>query len=215
MDEIQKDGLKAELLFWKAWLGSGAGTRYLHPDGMRFISKDMIGAKKEVTVANLGSGPINLLGNSFEDVKVDVISSDILADEYNKLLEELKIKSPHIEKQDMTNLTYGDNSFDIVFCSNAVDHSHDPYKALREMIRICKRGGWVYLRHIAHEGKRHNYTNLHQWNFDVMEDGDCIVWRKEKLSKNTFLLSDIYPCFKTLITVKTRCSVLSSFVQKK
>lgn len=213
--KVWEEGKKGELAFWRGWLINKSAP-YQNPLPLLPLFDFMIGKKKEVTIANLGAGAMCIIGNVRQGVKVDVVSSDLLADEYEKLRKEQTIKVPTpVEKQDMTNLTYKDNAFDIVFCSNTLDHSQDPYKALTEMVRICKPGGWIYLRHIAHEGKRHNYRNLHQWNLDITEDNDCIIWNKEDFLTATFLLSDIYPGFTTEVEVRRSTLLVTSFVQKK
>lgn len=50
------------------------------------------------------------------------------------------------EQQDMEKLTYQNNSFDLVHCRNALDHTMNALSAVKEMIRICKPGGWVYIK---------------------------------------------------------------------
>lgn len=46
--------------------------------------------------------------------------------------------------QDLTNLSFEDNSFDYVFSSDVFEHIHDPYQAFAEVHRVLKKGG----RHI-------------------------------------------------------------------
>jgi ubiquinone/menaquinone biosynthesis C-methylase UbiE len=50
-----------------------------------------------------------------------------------------------IEVQNMEKLTYPDNFFDIVHCVNALDHTGHAEDAVKELIRVCKPGGWVYI----------------------------------------------------------------------
>lgn len=213
---IWEDGFKDELKFWRGWLGV-KGKAYEKP--IRLIDRFdfMIGNKKEVTIANLGAGPVCLIGDSRDDVKIRVFSSDILASEYSQLCQELNLKLTNpVESEDMASLTYKNDFFDIVYCTNALDHCQDPYKALLEMVRVSKPGGWIYLHHIAHEGQRHQYRNLHQWNIDMTEDGDCIFWNKNPGPKtDAFLLSEIYPGFKTTIKATSKLALVTSYVQKK
>ena len=61
-----------------------------------------VGDKKEVKIADIGSGPLPRIGRYLEGVKVEVYSSD-------------KQNFTGIKYQDMEKLTYSDNSFDIVF----------------------------------------------------------------------------------------------------
>jgi SAM-dependent methyltransferase len=208
-------GKKNELAFWERWLTTKS-VPYQKTVRLSSLFDFMIGDKKEVEIANLGAGAMCLIGNSRRDVKVKVISSDLLADEFNTLIKKLNLTTPYpVEKQDMTNLTYADGSFDIVFCANALDHCQDPYKALKEMVRICKPKGWIYLNHIAHEGRRQSYHGLHQWNIDATGEGDCIFWNRAGIPDETFLLSDIYPGFTTVVKPMRKMMLITSFVQKK
>ena len=102
-----------------------------------------------------------------------------------------------MEKQDMENLTYEDEMFDIVHCANALDHCVDPHKALKEMFRVCKVGGWIYLRHTPNEGKRHRYTMQHQWNIEVVGE-DCRIWNYQ----GEFMLSECVSGFKNVKKVE-------------
>lgn len=208
-------GKKEELEFWRRWLGS-KGKVYEKSNRLSDRFTPMIGDKKRVKIANLGAGPVCLIGDRRRDVKVKVISSDLLANKYRKLLKELNLKPVNpVKRQDMTRLTYKENTFDIVYCANTLDHCRNPYRALKEMVRICKPGGWIYIRHIAHEGQRRRYRSLHQWNIDMTEDGDCIFWNNDPGPQtDTFLLSDIYPGFTTTIEPIRKAALVTSFVQK-
>ena len=44
---------------------------------------------------------------------------------------------------DMENLTYEDNSFDVVVCVNALDHTKNPLVALHEFYRVAKK--YIYI----------------------------------------------------------------------
>jgi SAM-dependent methyltransferase/glycosyltransferase involved in cell wall biosynthesis len=212
--KIWEAGKKNELDYWREWL-KRKGASYQNLRRLSSTFDFMIGDKKEVKIANLGAGAMCLIGDSRRDVKVKVISSDLLADEFEKIKKQLNITSPNpIEKQDMTNLTYENNTFDIVFCANALDHCQNPYKALEEMVRVCKPGGWIYLIHHAHEGKRLAYSGLHQWNIDITQEGDCIFWNKTWLPTETFLLSDVYPGFTSQVEPMRKMTLITSFVQK-
>lgn len=68
-----------------------------------------------------------------------------------------------VEVQDMENLTYPDESFDVVVCINALDHTHDLRKALSELMRV---GDYVYIKCWLDQ-KQTGYR--HFW--DAKEDG--------------------------------------------
>lgn len=122
---------------------------------------------KEAKIADLGSGPVCILGTLWSGINITIYASDILQPEYIKALEKenCKLITP-IEYQDMENLTYPDEFFDVVHCVNALDHTKDAQKALDEMRRVCKVGGYIYLRH-AHNQKRAHHGNGHYWDAKV------------------------------------------------
>lgn len=160
----------------------------------------MIGDKKEVSIVDIGSGIISTTGSTWRGVKVDLHPCDIWADEYAEIHKGWRdqygrVVKPifPIEKQDMEKLTYKDEMFDIVHCNNALDHCIDPYKALKEMYRVCKKGGWIYLRHIPNEGVNNRYGMQHQWNITKQED-DCLIWNYQE----GFYLSSVIEGFKNV-----------------
>jgi SAM-dependent methyltransferase len=100
-----------------------------------------------------------------------------------------------ITYEDFEHLSYQDNYFDMVHCVNALDHTVDARQALSELERVCKPGGWIYLRH-APDQKKH-YGGMHRFDastsgfdngtelvpldgYDVHLAGDLIVATKQK-----------------------------------
>jgi len=51
--------------------------------------------------------------------------------------------APHVDvKADILNLPFADNSFDVVFCNHVLEHIEDDAKAMRELFRVLKPGGF-------------------------------------------------------------------------
>ena len=101
-----------------------------------------------------------------------ITAVDPLATEYTELLRREGIVSlvqilPAEAEQLVTR--FGHECFDLVHCANALDHSHDPFRAILEMMSVVKTGGYVLLRHFRREAENRGFTGLHQWNFDVRE----------------------------------------------
>ena len=115
---------------------------------------DMVIKHGTYRVADIGAGPVCKLGGKFAGSNIIIHASDVLANVYNEFTatygQELLIP---IEYQDMENLTYPDEFFDVVHCVNAIDHTKNARKAIEEMKRVCKKGGWIYLRHSPYQKK--------------------------------------------------------------
>ena len=173
--------------------------------------EEMIGDKKEVWIADLGAGMFSTTGSTWPDVVVHMYPSDYLADEFNELLKQKNVVPViPLEKQDMEHLTYEDNFFDIVHCVNALDHCANPVDALKEMYRVCKKGGWIYLKHQKNNGDYQKFKGMHHWN--IMEkDGECLIWNKDR--KFAYTLSHIIPGFTTFVE-KDRLEYIVSRLHK-
>lgn len=48
-------------------------------------------------------------------------------------------------KLDVTDIHYPDNSFDVIYCSHVLEHVPDDRRAMREMARVLKPGGWALI----------------------------------------------------------------------
>ena len=150
--------------------------------------KPMIGDKKRVSIADIGAGMFSTTGSTWPGVEVEVWPSDELAEEYMEVLKKFKITPLFpIEQQNMEYLSYADNSFDIVHCVNALDHVENPNKAIKEMYRICKPGGWIYMRHYFNTADKQKYRGMHHWNITLTINYDCIFMGK----KGYFVLSKL------------------------
>jgi SAM-dependent methyltransferase len=97
-------------------------------------------------ILDLGSGPTPKLISNYTEI--EVVSAD------NRFL----------EIQDMEKLTYADNSFDLVVCINALDHTKDAERAVNEMLRV---GLVVYINCAIDQKTRHR--KKHYW--DAKPDG--------------------------------------------
>ncbi len=55
--------------------------------------------------------------------------------------------SPIVDvKADLLDLPFEDNSFDVVFCNHVLEHIIDDQKAMSELYRVMKPGGWGILQ---------------------------------------------------------------------
>lgn len=119
-----------------------------------------IGDKKYVTILDIGSGAYSVIGNYLDGVTIDLKLCD--TQDFTSFWEKYNAKPfLPVHNQDMENITYPDNIFDIVCCINALDHTNDALKAVKEMIRVCMPGGYVYIDcHLDQLDTGHK----HKWN---------------------------------------------------
>jgi SAM-dependent methyltransferase len=45
-------------------------------------------------------------------------------------------------KMDVQDIPFNDNTFDVIFCNHILEHVDDDLKALQELFRVLKPGGW-------------------------------------------------------------------------
>ena len=51
-----------------------------------------------------------------------------------------------MKKEDITNLSFKDNSFDIIFCSHVLEHIEDDKRAMKELYRVLNPAGFAILQ---------------------------------------------------------------------
>ena len=95
-------------------------------------------------ILNLGSGPVTI-GNF---PGIEITHADI------------QDRGEFVDREDMEKLTYPDDSFDLVICINALDHTINAPAALKEMLRVSKH--WVHidcaLDQLDLQGKKHYWN---------------------------------------------------------
>ena len=188
---IEHEERDSEVMFWRKWMQIGRGKRRFEQKQLAPHIVEMIGDKKEVSIVDLGGGAVPMVGYETPGVKVNYVMTDLLAEEYKEVYRYHNYTPPfYPEYQDMTKLSYKDETFDIVHCRNAIDHCPDAWSALKEMYRVCKKGGYVYLWHFEDVARMMQHTGMHQWNIHL-EGQDCRFISKTK----SFLLSECVPGF--------------------
>lgn len=140
--------------------------KYNKPSPLADFLLPLIEDKKEVKIADIGSGPYSIIGSYLSGVKIDIVHSD--NQDFTRFWKKHNfIPLANIEYQDMEKLTYSDDTFDIVICINALDHTPNADMAVKEMIRVCKPGAWVYID--CNLDQLSNSGHKHYW--DAKESG--------------------------------------------
>jgi SAM-dependent methyltransferase len=139
------------------------------------------GRRPRISILDVGSGPLSLVGTRLSGVEVELVPVDPLADEYNELLHRHGVIPP-VRTRPCPAETVADvlgaARFDLVYCQNALDHTEDALGGLEQMVRAVKPGRWVVLKHVIDEGEHEGYGGLHDWNFRI-EEGRFVIWNSE------------------------------------
>lgn len=71
------------------------------------------------------------------------------------------LDSPHAMRQmDITAMDIPDNSFDAIYCSHVLEHVPDDRKAMSEMFRVLRPGGWAVLQVPISESATHEDPSI-------------------------------------------------------
>lgn len=124
---------------------------YLHP---------YIGNRRDVRIADLGSGAYSVIGDHLPNRNIQLFLMD--NQDFTSFWYKYNARPYYpVLRMNMEDIPYPQNFFDLVTCINALDHTTDAYKAVQEMMRICKPGGYVYIDcHLDQKDTGHK----HKWN---------------------------------------------------
>ena len=196
---LWKFGVESERAFWSNWIS----TKGLYwPDDFETRTKPRPLPKyllrylpdvaiEPVRVLDVGAGPITNIGTFVPDRTSELIAVDPLARYYRSLLEQFDL-APIVPTQfsfvEDLSARYAPSSFDLITCTNALDHAIEPAWGILEMLVCLKIGGVIILQHRENEAEHENYAGLHQWNFTV-KDGNFIIFNKSGNINVTELVS--------------------------
>lgn len=137
---VYTHGHHASVLRSHSWRNVANSADYL----VKYLSPDMY-------VLDVGCGPgtisIDLAANYVPKGKV--LATDFVTDPLEigrKSAQEKNVQNIQFEQADIHNLSYGDNTFDVVHAHQVLQHVGDPIRALQEMLRVVKPGGYIAAR---------------------------------------------------------------------
>jgi ubiquinone/menaquinone biosynthesis C-methylase UbiE len=110
-----------------------------------FYSSEEV-AGKSVLDAGCGTGIFSIIFARNEAGKVTGIDiSEGSLETALRLKDKFSLDNAHFQKEDMLNLPFADESFDIVWAWGTVHHTTDPFSAIKELIRVLKKDGSILL----------------------------------------------------------------------
>lgn len=181
-------GIRSETHFWNDFLrtkGLQLPADYynrLDPEyPLEPNAADLLPPDDDVHLLDVGAGPLTYLGKTRNGKRLRITAVDALADEYDELLNKYGVQPPvRTERLDAEDLTsrFAENTFDLGYARNCLDHAYDPEQAVLQMIAVVKKNRYVLLEHTRNEAENHNYSGLHQWNFDMSPAGEFLIRSK-------------------------------------
>ena len=195
---IWKPGGTDEKRFWDSWLSRGLHLRKGHAfvddfyqrlnANRTFLFHSLLlraRRQRQISVLDVGAGPLTGFGHKLRTPRthnhpaasLHVTAVDPLGKTYDELLRKHGV-APPVRTQtvmgERLEHAFGHNKFDLAFSVNALDHSMDPLRVLRQMIRVVKPGRNVYVQTYANEAHMGHYRGFHKWNFGyVCEAGNA------------------------------------------
>ena len=193
INEIKGQDYQSEVTFWDSALAPGkrepwidnainpeTRKREFPPLVLSQLDRLRNNANGKLKVLDVGCGPLSPLAWGVESGLFELTATDILADIYIELLEKYHISYPvkpvkcsgeELDKH------YPQNSFDLVYSRNALDHTQSPLKCVRNMHDLLKTNGTLVLSGFVKEGTSGNWDGLHQWDL-VPSSGNLMCYDK-------------------------------------
>ena len=178
MTKKELHGIYHELNFWSEFVKStrfsnGWLSRKKTPELNQYVA-DFIKSVPHETVLDVGSGVVSILNGW-----VRVVAADPLGDLYKFVFDYKKHKLHPPIPCPAEELEFK-SEFDIVHCSNAIDHTQSPMLAYEKMMWAVKPGGYLIIQGFENEGTFENWQGFHQHDIFIESQTICI---KNKLGQ--------------------------------
>lgn len=212
-------GVYSEVEFWRVWTRTkGAfwrdeyvrrlqGNRALDDQAASLLPPRPPG---ELRILDVGSGPFSGLGTSHQGHSLSITAADPLAPAYEEIARIRNLQPPirpTLAFAEDLGAFFPMGAFDLVVCQNALDHTFEPIRAVRQMLEVCRTDCHVLLRHARNEAENERYSGLHQWNLDANAEGKFVIWNRNESVDVNQALSGIAEV--TLLSVTQRHIVVA------
>lgn len=184
-----REGIAYEANFWREIVRTGGLSwpqefqARISPDQpLDPVMDDLIArsGKTYASILDAGAGPFTSLGSRSAHALLELHACDALAPVYDHILAVWKLTPPvrtsfaPVEALDI--FTAG-RIFDYTHVCNALDHSFNPFLGILQLLASTALDGALLLRHHENEALRANYSDFHQFNFEVKED-QFFIWNR-------------------------------------
>lgn len=124
-------------------------------------------------VLDVGSGPLSMLVHGALTQMFELTAADPLAARYSQLLKENDFDPgyPLVECfGEQLSEKFEEESFDLVWIHNALDHSQDPQVVLRECAKVLRPNGYLIFMGWSREGSAEHWYGLHRHDLYMLPD---------------------------------------------
>lgn len=106
-----------------------------------------IGSKARVLDCGIGSGSLSIALNSILQERLNYCGIDLSGEMLTMADAEMRqaVLVPELRQADILSIPYADASFDFVMAAHVLEHLPEPQHALREMVRVLKPGGMLFV----------------------------------------------------------------------
>lgn len=191
--------MASEVTFWDDYFATEGGELYGQYYHLRFdpdlplqdfVFECLPRSSTEPHLLDVGAGPLTYLGKQINGQKIKITAIDPLADAYDDILSRHNIqplvRTQKVQAESICE-TFRENTFDLAFARNSLDHAHDPVSAIQQMLHVVKPGCSVLLLHRENEASTQHWYGLHQWNFAHNAEGFCISSRLRTVNLDKLL----------------------------
>lgn len=116
---------------------------------------------KKILEVGSGFGAFTVFSRALHGLDVTGAEPDPLVRDYARELAETAGVDCLIEDCAGENLSFPDQSFDLVYSSNVLEHVQDPAKVLAESVRVLKPGGYLFFTYP-------NYCSFWEGHYGIM-----------------------------------------------
>ena len=116
----------------------------LHPGRLQALQRMAIGSGDRVLEVGVGTG-INLALYPRDCSVTGIDLSDSMLEKAHERVAKNGLRNVRVLQMDASALTFPDDSFDIVYAPYLVSVVPDPVQVVKEMRRVCKRGGKIVI----------------------------------------------------------------------
>lgn len=135
-----------------------------------------VGSQARVLDCGIGSGSLAIALSSILPKSPNFCGIDLSSEMLARANVEMRQAglTPELRQADILSIPYADESFDFVMAAHVLEHLPDPQHALREMVRVLKPGGMLFVCFV----RRSNFGAFIQmrWRTWAVTEKQGVAW---------------------------------------